>query len=291
MILRHGSQGDDVRTLQTQLRAFGFYQGAIDGDFGPKTDAGVRSFQTARGLAADGIVGASTWTAVLKSPLSASSAAELDAKLAAAGRRAVEEARRYLALDIIDPAPGDTSANGVRCRTLIDEMLLRCRLPHRVPYAGNGKGPQWCGIFDAACWEAAGIDPAVLPIFWPSTWRLRAWAHYEPFDAEHPNRRPSSGPYRLVAHLEAIGNAELPFEPREGDIMIVGDGNPEEGDHVTLVVSYDDTTRTFTVISGNTVVRTPAGKRREGVAQATYKIGSHGYRPMWLYRPAPRDVL
>lgn len=57
-------RGDEVRTLQQLLHAHGFDPGAQDGIFGPKTDAAVRAFQTARGLAVDGIVGRLTWAAL-----------------------------------------------------------------------------------------------------------------------------------------------------------------------------------------------------------------------------------
>lgn len=53
--LRRGDRGDDVRELQKQLHV------AVDGVFGPGTEAAVRAVQAARGLAVDGIVGPLTW--------------------------------------------------------------------------------------------------------------------------------------------------------------------------------------------------------------------------------------
>ena len=50
-------RGDDVRTLQEQLTTLGFSCGTIDGIFGDKTKAAVKAFQTAAGVAVDGIVG------------------------------------------------------------------------------------------------------------------------------------------------------------------------------------------------------------------------------------------
>ena len=55
-LLRAGSHGDDVRDLQRMLTAAGYDGGAADGSFGGTTDAAVRSFQSARGLAVDGQV-------------------------------------------------------------------------------------------------------------------------------------------------------------------------------------------------------------------------------------------
>lgn len=60
MTLRIGSSGQNVLTLQRKLRDAGFDPGPLDGDFGSQTQRAVRSFQTARGLDIDGIVGPHT---------------------------------------------------------------------------------------------------------------------------------------------------------------------------------------------------------------------------------------
>ena len=49
-----------VRALQRQLRAVGVGPGPVDGRFGARTEAAVRRFQHARGLAVDGIAGPHT---------------------------------------------------------------------------------------------------------------------------------------------------------------------------------------------------------------------------------------
>jgi peptidoglycan hydrolase-like protein with peptidoglycan-binding domain len=66
-ILRAGSASNNVtyvRELQTDLYSFGYYTVSVDGLFGPETETAVKAFQTAKGLTADGIVGAGTWAAI-----------------------------------------------------------------------------------------------------------------------------------------------------------------------------------------------------------------------------------
>ncbi len=60
-LLRYGSRGNCVKSLQTKLNAAGHNAGAVDGIFGSKTKAAVKSFQAANGLVVDGIVGPKTW--------------------------------------------------------------------------------------------------------------------------------------------------------------------------------------------------------------------------------------
>lgn len=48
------------RTIQTKLKRWGYYKGAVDGIYGPKTREAVKYFQRKNGLAVDGIVGPKT---------------------------------------------------------------------------------------------------------------------------------------------------------------------------------------------------------------------------------------
>ena len=59
-VLRTGSRGEDVKTLQGRLHDLGYYTDEIDGQFGAATKAAVIEFQKANGLDADGMVGSET---------------------------------------------------------------------------------------------------------------------------------------------------------------------------------------------------------------------------------------
>jgi peptidoglycan hydrolase-like protein with peptidoglycan-binding domain len=68
--LENGSKGDVVKALQTFLTngapdQWNVTPQGIDGDFGPKTAAAVKAFQTWGGVAADGVVGDQTWSVSL----------------------------------------------------------------------------------------------------------------------------------------------------------------------------------------------------------------------------------
>lgn len=58
--LKRGSTGDEVKTLQTKLKRWGYYTGVVDGIFGSGTENAVKFFQRKNGLTADGIVGTQT---------------------------------------------------------------------------------------------------------------------------------------------------------------------------------------------------------------------------------------
>lgn len=63
-VLKEGSRGNDVKTVQDKLRRWGYYTGSVDGIYGPKTKEAVKYFQRKNGLTADGIVGKKTFEAL-----------------------------------------------------------------------------------------------------------------------------------------------------------------------------------------------------------------------------------
>ena len=65
-LLRQGLRGSYVRFLQQLLESKFYPVGTIDGIFGSNTASAVRAFQSANGLAVDGIVGPNTWNVLAR---------------------------------------------------------------------------------------------------------------------------------------------------------------------------------------------------------------------------------
>lgn len=61
---RFGSSGNEVTEIQNKLKSWGYYNGSVDGIYGSRTVAAVKSFQRKNGLTADGIAGPSTLAAM-----------------------------------------------------------------------------------------------------------------------------------------------------------------------------------------------------------------------------------
>ena len=61
---KYGSTGSEVTQIQTKLKRWGYYSGAIDGIYGSKTLAAVKWFQSKNGLTVDGIAGTKTLQAM-----------------------------------------------------------------------------------------------------------------------------------------------------------------------------------------------------------------------------------
>ena len=65
-LLSRGATGAAVSALQKGLKLYAGQNpaadpGSVDGDFGPRTEAAVKAYQSDRGVSVDGVVGDRTW--------------------------------------------------------------------------------------------------------------------------------------------------------------------------------------------------------------------------------------
>lgn len=65
--IKKGDSGTFTYVVQLILSAKGYYSGEMDAHFGAGTKGAVSSFQSARGLSVDGIVGSNTWYSLFNS--------------------------------------------------------------------------------------------------------------------------------------------------------------------------------------------------------------------------------
>ena len=103
---RVGDQGSDVAEIQGQLASLG-YDVAADGDFGPATAEAVKAFQAVQGLDADGLVGPSTYTALLGKEMP-----EVSRGSNYISRRVVADSMRYIGVPYVF---GGTTPSGFDC--------------------------------------------------------------------------------------------------------------------------------------------------------------------------------
>ena len=126
MLLKLGSEGEDVKKLQRKL--------GVDpiGKFGPKTDAAVKEWQSKNGLTADGLVGNGTWGKMFsESTVSAPTLITEPAPVASAGGLKLERLRGHIPDAVIAQIP-DTAA-----KFLINTPL---RLAHFLAQCGHESG-------------------------------------------------------------------------------------------------------------------------------------------------------
>ena len=65
-LIRYGSKSNYVCVAQDALSALGYSPGGIDGIFGNNTRNAALTFQSRNGLSADGIIGANTWSSLMR---------------------------------------------------------------------------------------------------------------------------------------------------------------------------------------------------------------------------------
>lgn len=120
-VLRWGSQGEAVRTLQWRLQQWGYYNGAIDGVYGAGTYGAVINFQRRNGVyPVDGVVGPRTWSALgLLNAVSGQGAAQTAASTPAASYVSTNDQLNLLARVVAAEAEGEPFAGQVAVAAVI----------------------------------------------------------------------------------------------------------------------------------------------------------------------------
>ncbi len=210
--------------------------------------------------------------------------------LTKAGELALARAQAWWASNIFDPKRNDDSPQAKTSRAAIDEMLADCGWTWEIPYKGDGQ-VEWCGIFAGSCWRSAGLDPTWLATFFASTLRLEAWANYRPWN-QTKNPPPARAEDRRLVASYGPTSTKLAFAILPGDIVIVGDGTPAAGDHITIAESWDEKAGAVHTISGNGVGVGPKGNNMQGVVRKAFKLGGgNNYCIRRVYRPGFSDLL
>lgn len=87
-VVQFGDQGEEVKVIQRQLKALGYFTGNIGGNYLSLTEAAVKAFQLQAGLQVDGICDEATRDAMMKST-APHKPAEQDAEKSEDGRHPV----------------------------------------------------------------------------------------------------------------------------------------------------------------------------------------------------------
>ena len=121
MLLKLGSEGEDVKKLQTKL--------GVDpiGKFGPKTDAAVRTWQAANGLTADGIVGDGTWAKMFsEGVVSAPTIITEPAPVASIGGLKLERLKGHIPDGVIAQIPDTAAKFQINTPLRLAHFLAQC---------------------------------------------------------------------------------------------------------------------------------------------------------------------
>ena len=157
-MLKKGSTGSDVRTMQTMLIACGFSCGpeGADGDFGKNTLSAVIAFQNANGLDADGIYGPLTRAALEKAyggaldtaPAPVTSGGCNAAKVIAVAAAEIGYKEKKSNSQLDDKTANAGSGNYTKYARDFDQKYPKW-------YNGKKNGYAWCDMFVDWCFLTA----------------------------------------------------------------------------------------------------------------------------------------
>ena len=121
MLLKLGSEGEDVKRLQIKL--------GVDpiGKFGPKTDAAVKAWQSRNGLTADGIVGPNTWARLMGESVTPAPVIITEpAPVASVGGLKLEKLRGHIPDAVIAQIPDTAAKFQINTPLRLAHFLAQC---------------------------------------------------------------------------------------------------------------------------------------------------------------------
>jgi putative chitinase len=121
MLLKLGSTGDDVVKLQKKL--------GVDpiGKFGPKTETAVKSWQSANGLSADGVVGDGTWAKMFaEGTVSQPSVITEPAPVPSVGGLKLEKLKGHIPDSVIAQIPDTAAKFQINTPLRLAHFLAQC---------------------------------------------------------------------------------------------------------------------------------------------------------------------
>ena len=121
MLLKLGSEGEDVKKLQIKL--------GVDpiGKFGPKTDTAVKDWQSKNGLTPDGIVGPSTWAKLMGEGVTPAPVVITEpAPIANVGGLKLEKLKGHIPDAVIAQIPDTASKFNINTPLRLAHFLAQC---------------------------------------------------------------------------------------------------------------------------------------------------------------------
>lgn len=119
MLLKLGSEGEDVKKLQIKLGVEPI------GKFGPKTDAAVKAWQSKNGLKPDGIVGDGTWGKMF-SESTTPSMVITEPSPVPSGNLKLEKLKGHIPDSVIAQIPDTASKFGINTPLRLAHFLAQC---------------------------------------------------------------------------------------------------------------------------------------------------------------------